>query len=99
MPQYLLHGLWLPESGLNIWVEQVSGHRMLTFADVPDGTFPRLVTELLAGNHFRGRAPITLQTPKGKQVTLRAPTATFSPTRTVAALDKLSLLDLSLIHI
>ena len=93
MPQYLLHGLWLPESGLNIWVEQVSGHRVLTFADVPDGTFPRLVTELLAGNHFRGRAPITLQTPKGKQVTLRAPTATFSPTRTVAALDKLSLLD------
>lgn len=93
MPQYLLHGLWLPESGLNIWVEQVSGHRVITFAEVPEGTFPQLVTELLAGNHFRGRAAMQLQTPKGKHVTLRAPTATFSPTRTVELLEQLSLFD------
>ena len=66
MPEYLLHGLWLPESGLNIWIEQVSGHRVVTIDAVRDGTFPSHVQSLLSKNHFRGRQRLQLQTPKGK---------------------------------
>ena len=47
MPNYLLHGLWLPESGLNLWVEQVEGHRILTLEKVPEGTFPPVVHSLI----------------------------------------------------
>lgn len=93
MPEYLLHGLWLPESGLNIWIEQVSGHRVVTIDAVRDGTFPSHVQSLLSKNHFRGRQRLQLQTPKGKEAILRAPTATFSPSTAIEFLAALAHLD------
>lgn len=93
MPKFLLHGLWLPASGLNLWVERVDGHKILMPSQVPAGTFPPMVENMLQDSQFRRRGAITLQTPKGKQVQLRAPTAAFSPEETVAFLSQVSLLD------
>ncbi|GAA1174191.1 ATP-dependent helicase HepA [Corynebacterium glaucum] len=93
MPNYLLHGLWLPESGLNLWVEQVEGHRILTLEKVPEGTFPPVVHSLIDGSRFRHRSRITLQTPKGKSVQLTAPTAALAPDETVQFLSSLASID------
>ena len=90
MPKYLLHGLWLAESGLNLWVEQVEGHRIVTLDKVPVGTFPDVVY-LVAGNAtFRHRHRIRLQTPKGRHVELLAPTAALGPEHTVRLLAGLA---------
>ncbi|MCP1387355.1 DEAD/DEAH box helicase [Corynebacterium sp. TA-R-1] len=93
MPKYLLHGLWLPGSGLNLWVEQVEGHRIITMEKVPAGTFPAAVHTLLDASRFRRRANIQLQTPRGKQVTLMAPTAALTPNDTIRFLASLEFLD------
>lgn len=93
MPKFLLHGLWLPATGLNLWVERVEGHKILMPSQVPAGTFPPVVENLLRDSQFRRRDSITLQTPRGKQVQLRAPTAAFSPEETVAFLSNIALLD------
>lgn len=93
MPEFLLHGLWLPETGLNVWVEQVEGHRIITYDRVPAGTFPPVVGAMLTDRLFRHRAEITLQTPKGKQVRLLVPTAGFSPEDTVRFLANIESLD------
>ncbi|UIZ92931.1 DEAD/DEAH box helicase [Corynebacterium sp. CNCTC7651] len=93
MPKYLLHGLWLPESGLNLWVEQVEGHRIITMQKVPAGTFPAAAHSLLEEATFRRRANIRLQTPKGKQVSLGAPTAALAPEDAVRFLASLEFLD------
>ncbi len=79
MPKFLLHGLWLSETGLAVWVERVAGHRIVTIGEVPEGTFPPIVHSLLDDARFRHRAPITLRTPKGREVTLNAPVAVFAP--------------------
>ena len=55
MPKFLLHGLWLHESGLAIWAERVEGHRIITMDQVPAGTFPPIVHSLLDGQRFRHR--------------------------------------------
>ena len=86
MPTHLLHGLWLPESGFNLWVEQIDGHRIVTMDRVPDGTFPQVVHSLIGGVGFRHRAKIRLQTPRGKAVSLVAPTAALAPAQAVAFL-------------
>lgn len=90
MPQFLLHGLWLPESGLNMWVEQVEGHRIVTMDKVGPETFPPVVHELIDGNKFRHRNQIRLQTPKGRPVELVAPTAALTPEDTVLLLSGLA---------
>jgi len=93
MPKFLLHGLWLPATGLNLWVERVDGHKILLPSQVPSGTFPPMVENMLKDSQFRRRDAITLQTPRGRQLQLRAPTAAFSPEETVAFLSNVSLLD------
>ncbi|WKK63743.1 DEAD/DEAH box helicase [Corynebacterium sp. P8-C1] len=93
MPKFLLHGLWLPATGLNLWVERVDGHKILMPSQVPKGTFPPMVENMLEDSQFRRRDPITLQTPRGKQLQLRVPTAAFSPEETVAFLSQIALLD------
>ena len=93
MPKFLLHGLWLHESGLAIWAERVEGHRIITMDQVPAGTFPPIVHSLLDGQRFRHREEITLQTPKGRPVQLRAPMAVFAPDEAVQFLDNLAFLD------
>ena len=93
MPKFLLHGLWLAESGLNLWVEQVDGHRIVVPSQVPPGTFPPAVEALLDDAHFRHRARIRLQTPRGRHVELRVPTAAFAPAEAVATLAGLVFLD------
>ena len=90
MPKFLLHGLWLHESGLAIWAERVEGHRIITMDQVPAGTFPPIVHSLLDGQRFRHREEITLQTPKGRPVQLRAPMAVFAPDEAVQFLDNLA---------
>ena len=100
MASYLLHGLWLPVSGLSLWIERVDGHKIVTPQAVPEGTFPSAVDALLANKSFRNRARVSLRTPKGKDVSLMAPMAMFAPDESVVALSQLSFLDdLSLIHI
>ena len=86
MPTHLLHGLWLPESGFNLWVEQTSGHRIVTMERVPEGTFPPIVHSLIGSVEFRHRAKIRLQTPRGKAVNLVAPTAALAPAQAVSFL-------------
>lgn len=86
MPAHLLHGLWLPESGFNVWVEQTSGHRIVTMERVPEGTFPPIVHSLIGSVEFRHRAKIRLQTPRGKAVNLVAPTAALAPAQAVSFL-------------
>ncbi|MEX3505709.1 DEAD/DEAH box helicase [Corynebacterium sp. LK2510] len=93
MPKFLLHGLWLAESGLNLWVEQVEGHKIVMPSQVPEGTFPPAVAALLDDVHFRHRARVRLQTPRGRQVNLKVPTAAFAPDQAVAALASLAFLD------
>ena len=93
MPKFLLHGLWLPGSGLNLWVERVEGHKIVMPSQVPEGTFPAVVESFLQDGRFRRRDPVTLQTPKGKQLQLKVPTAAFSPSETVQFLSTLAMLD------
>ncbi|SDS20031.1 DEAD/DEAH box helicase [Corynebacterium timonense] len=93
MPSFLLHGLWLAESGLNLWVEQVEGHRIVLPSQVPSGTFPPSVEALLGDATFHHRARIRLQTPRGRHVELRVPTAAYAPEEAVSLLAALSFLD------
>ncbi|WP_257161582.1 DEAD/DEAH box helicase [Corynebacterium cystitidis] len=93
MADYLVHGLWLADSGLNLWVEQVQGHRIVLPSQVPAGTFPPVIEALLHDDQFRRRVGVTLQTPKGRQVTLRIPAAAFAPEYAIAFLDQISFLD------
>ncbi len=93
MPKYLLHGLWLPESGLAVWAERVQGHRIITIGQVPSGTFPPVVHSLIDDSRFRHREELILQTPKGRHVNLRAPVAIFAPGDAMQFLASLSFLD------
>ncbi|WP_342319534.1 DEAD/DEAH box helicase [Corynebacterium mayonis] len=93
MPEFLLHGLWLPDSGLNLWVEQVEGHRIVVPSQVPAGTFPPSVEAMLKDVDFRPRARIRLQTPRGRHVDLNVPTAAFGPEQAVECLAAMAFLD------
>lgn len=93
MASFLLHGLWLPVSGLSLWIERVEGHKVLTPQSVPEGTFPDAVNTLLKKKSFRNRARVSLRTPKGKDVSLMAPMAMFAPDESVVALSQLAFLD------
>ena len=93
MPKFLLHGLWLPGSGLNLWVERVEGHKIVMPSQVPEGTFPAVVESFLEDTRFRRRDSVKLQTPKGKQLQLKVPTAAFSPAETVQFLSTVAMLD------
>ncbi|WP_035105918.1 DEAD/DEAH box helicase [Corynebacterium camporealensis] len=93
MASYLLHGLWLPVSGLSLWIEQVDGHKIVLPANVPDGTFPEVVDTILAKKSFRNRARVSLRTPKGKDVSLMAPVAMFAPDEAITTLSQLEFLD------
>lgn len=93
MAEFLLHGLWLSDSGLNLWVEQSQGHRVIMPSKVPEGTFPPVVEQLLDDSLFRHRTRATLQTPKGKSVKLPLPTAAFAPQETIRVLSQLAYLE------
>ncbi|MDY3126629.1 MAG: DEAD/DEAH box helicase [Corynebacterium sp.] len=95
MASFLLHGLWLPVSGLSLWIEQVDGHKIVLPQAVPEGTFPPAVEALLANKSFRTRSKIYLRTPKGKNVELMVPMARFGPDDAVEALSKFAFLDSS----
>ncbi len=93
MASYLLHGLWLPVSGLSLWIEQVEGHKIVMPSAVPEGTFPDVVDTVLSKKTFRNRARVSLRTPKGKDVSLMVPMAMFAPDEAVETLAKLEYLD------
>ncbi|WP_394280866.1 DEAD/DEAH box helicase [Corynebacterium sp.] len=93
MADYLVHGLWLADSGLNLWVEQVHGHRIILPSQVPSGTFPPVIEAMLNDDQFRRRVSATLQTPKGRQVNLRIPAAAFAPNEAISFLEQISFLD------
>ena len=89
MASYLVHGLWLPVTGLGLWIEQVEGHKIVMPNAVPEGTFPPAVESILAQKSFRNRARVSLRTPKGKDVSLMVPMAMFGPEEAVAALAQM----------
>lgn len=93
MVTHLLHGLWLRESGLHFWIEQVEGHRVVTPDEVPQGTFPPWVDAQLREKQFRHWVRVQLQTPSGKFVELRIPTASLSPEQAVQVFGQLAVLD------
>ena len=93
MPSFLLHGLWMPESGLHLWIEQVEGHRIVVPSAVPEGTFPPGVAALLHDRFFRRRLSVRMRTPKGRPVRLEIPTAAFAPEQAVEKLAQLAFLD------
>lgn len=93
MSKFVLHGLWLPVSGLGLWIERVDGHRIVTPDEVPEGTFPEVVESVLRKKSFRNRARVSLRTPKGKEISLMVPMAMFAPDQTPRTLAMLSFLD------
>lgn len=93
MPSFLLHGLWMPGSGLHLWIEQVEGHRIVLPSSVPDGTFPPATHSLMDDRRFRRKLRVKLRTPKGRPVQLVIPTAVFTPEQAVATLSQLAFLD------
>ena len=78
---HLLHGLWLPGTGLNLWLERVDGHRVLGALD--DGARAALPAAAVGALSSvpRGRPEVELRTPKGKTVRHVLPTWTFVPER------------------
>ncbi|QCB28218.1 DEAD/DEAH box helicase [Corynebacterium endometrii] len=93
MSKFVLHGLWLPVSGLGLWIERVDGHKIVTPDEVPEGTFPEVVEGILKKKSFRNRARVSLRTPKGKEVSLMIPMAMFAPEQTPRTLAMLAFLD------
>ncbi|MBC3186178.1 DEAD/DEAH box helicase [Corynebacterium sp. zg-331] len=93
MADFLLHGLWVQQSGLHLWIEQVEGHRIVIPEQVPEGTFPPSVAALLARSSFRHRLRATLRTPKGREVALVLPTTAYAPEQTVRVLAQMAFLD------
>ncbi|GAB3085247.1 DEAD/DEAH box helicase [Corynebacterium aquatimens] len=89
MPNFLLHGLLLSQSGFCVWVERVEGHKLVLPSQVPSGTFPPGIEAMLNDAKFRQREPVKLRTPRGKELTLRIPSAALSPEDTVRFLDQL----------
>ena len=79
MTSHLIHGLWLKQSGLHLWIEQIDGHKIVTGDAVPAGVFPSNLDGLIRGKRFRHRVDATLMTPKGREVRLGIPTLAFSP--------------------
>ncbi|WP_080795478.1 DEAD/DEAH box helicase [Corynebacterium pacaense] len=92
MTSHLLHGLWIKDRGLQLWIEQVEGHRIVLPDTVPAGTFPAQVDQILADRTFRPRMNVHLRTPKGRHVELPIPTAAFTPEESVGILAQLSFL-------
>lgn len=88
-PTHLLHGLWLPGSGLNLWLEQVAGHRVLGAPD--EAARAALPAAALAAVSAvpRGRPEVELRTPKGRTVRHVIPTWAFVPERAVGVLESL----------
>lgn len=95
MANFLLHALWLPGTGLNLWVEQVEGRKIVLPSAVPTGTFPPVIERFLEDKKFRHRARVELRTPKGKAVELTIPTLALGPTQTVEFLQEIAYLDSS----
>ncbi len=90
MSNFLVHGVWLPVSGLGLWIEQVEGHKIVGPGTVPEGTFPAQVERILGHKSFRNRARLSLRTPKGKDVSLMVPMGVFGPDETILVLHELS---------
>ena len=78
MHSYVLHGLWLPVSGLCLWIERTQGHRIVLPSSIPPGTFSPAVEELIDSVNFGPRVRVTLQTPRGKERSLLIPVANCS---------------------
>lgn len=93
MGRFLLHGLWLPSSGLTLWVEQAEGHKIVLPSQVPAGTFPPVIEAFLNDSQFRHRTQVKLQTPRGRHVELRIPVAAFAPDQAIAFLSQIAFLD------
>ncbi|WP_295624898.1 DEAD/DEAH box helicase [uncultured Corynebacterium sp.] len=88
-PTHLLHGLWIPGTGLHLWLERVEGHRVLAALD--DGAEAALPSAAAA--HLksvpRGRPDVELRTPRGRRVRHVIPTWTFIPEQAVRVLESL----------
>ncbi|KQB86333.1 DEAD/DEAH box helicase [Corynebacterium lowii] len=93
MANFLLHGLWVQQSGLHLWIEQVEGHRIVMPDQVPEGTFPPTVAGILARSSFRHRLRATLRTPKGREVSLVIPTSACTPEQAVEILATMAFLN------
>ena len=93
MTTHLLHGLWTPDHGLALWVEQVEGHKIVLPEQVPAGTFPPIVEAELAAKSFRHRLHATLQTPRGRMVELPIPVGVFTPEQAVSFFSRVAFLD------
>ncbi|MFC3848623.1 DEAD/DEAH box helicase [Corynebacterium hansenii] len=88
-PTHLLHGLWLPGTGLNLWLERVEGHRVLrALDDASRAALPAAASAVLASVP-RGRPEVELRTPKGRAVRHVLPTWAFVPERAVTVLESL----------
>lgn len=90
MSTHLLHALWLKNSGLHLWIEQVEGHKIVLSDAVPDNTFPDSVATLIRGKRFTHQVKTKLLTPKGREVTLQLPTIAFTPEQAVRVLSQIA---------
>ena len=92
MADYILHALFHRDAGMELWIEQVEGHRVVLPEAVPDGEFPPVITDLLAQTHFRHTQPVTLRTPKGKTAKLTIPVAALTPQAALTFLSAVAVL-------
>lgn len=93
MNTHLLHGLWLKNSGLHLWIEQVDGHKIVTPDSVAPDVFPPAIDALIRGKNFRHSVHTTLVTPKGREVKLHIPTLAFAPEQAVRVLSHVALIN------
>ncbi len=93
MTSHLVHGLWLKQSGLHLWIEQIQGHRVVTAQDVPESVLPPNLDILIRGKRFRHRVDAFLMTPKGREVRLPIPTIAFAPEQAVQVLAQIAAVD------
>ena len=94
MSTHRLHALWQNSAGLVLWVEKIQGHQVVPLESVPDGVFPPQVMAALSGRKFTHSVSATLQTPKGRRVSLTMPACALAPAQAVEVLDQLAALEL-----
>lgn len=91
-PEIVLHGFWRKATGLHLWIEQTEGHKILTPEVANLDALPEAARAIVEGKRFRRVEEMTLLTPKARLVTLRIPTAAYTPEQAVKVLATLAAL-------
>lgn len=85
-----LHALLPPGGGVQLWAEQIEGHRVVVDASaLTEGNLPSELLELLRSSPLRARGPVTVVSPRGRVKKLSIPTTLHGGGDTVRVLGVL----------